>query len=101
MVPTDKNPARDDVSDSTESSSGDESEWLDAEPEQEERAAIVSLVDGKVFTDVKSMLAHCQEAASFDFIGTCKGLGLDFYGAVKLVNYSEIFILFPGQFGIY
>jgi protein arginine N-methyltransferase 3 len=76
-------------SESTESSSGDEAEWLDAEPENEEPLTVVSLVDDAVFTDVKSMLDHCRDTTGFDFIAVRNQLSLDFYGSIKLVNFSK------------
>ena len=76
-------------SDTSESSSGDELEWSDVAPDQEEPPAIISLVDDKVFSDVTSMLDHCTKTTSFDFLATCKQLTLDFYGTVKLVNFSK------------
>lgn len=76
-------------SESTESSSGDEAEWLDAEPENEEPLTVESLVDDTVFTDVKSMLDHCRDTTGFDFIAVRNQLSLDFYGSIKLVNFSK------------
>lgn len=83
-------PNRGDLASSSgsESSSGDEAEWLDVEPTAEERSSIVSLFDDCVFTDVSVMLSHCKEKHSFDFIALRQQLGLDFYGTVKLVNFS-------------
>lgn len=89
----DKKPDEVDLSDSAsaESSSGDEAEWLDAEPENEESLTVVSLVDDAVFTDVKAMLDHCRKTAAFDFVNVRNKLGLDFYGTIKLVNFSRTY----------
>lgn len=89
MASSEKRHDRGDVSDTSESSSGDEADWLDAEPDQEEPLTIVSLVDDNVFPDVKSMLDHCLKVTSFDFIAVRKELDLDFYGTVKLVNFRK------------
>lgn len=77
-----------DFSDDGSSSGGDEEEWLDVEPEEDEPVAVISLLDDTVFPDVKSMLAYCKEKHGFDFLATRQRLGLDFHGTVKLVNYS-------------
>ncbi|KAH6676182.1 HNRNP arginine N-methyltransferase [Plectosphaerella plurivora] len=74
-------------SESSESSSGDEAEWLDAEPENEEPLTVVSLVDDAVFTDVRVMLDHCRKTTAFDFVAVRDKLNLDFYGTIKLVNF--------------
>ncbi|KAL2759505.1 hypothetical protein ACRALDRAFT_1074227 [Sodiomyces alcalophilus JCM 7366] len=76
-----------DFSDDSASSGGDEAEWLDVEPEEDEPLAIVSLLDDSVFPDVMSMLTHCKEKHGFDFLALRQRLGLDFYGTVKLVNF--------------
>lgn len=55
----------------------------------EESLEIVSLLDDKVFSDAISMLAHCKDKFNFDFVATRDRLGLDFYGSIKLVNFSE------------
>lgn len=73
----------------SESSIGDEGDWLDVEPEEDEPLAIISLLDDCVFHDVKSMLDHCKTKHGFDFLTIRQKLGLDFYGTVKLVNFSS------------
>jgi type I protein arginine methyltransferase len=65
--------------------------WEDIEPEDEQQK-IISLLDHEVFPDVASMLAHCKEKYSFDFLKIRDNFALDFYGCIRLVNYirSEI-----------
>lgn len=81
------------VSDSEDSDSrGEEEGWSDAgedDGEEEETTEVISLLDDRVFPDVMSMLAHCREKHSFDFLGIRQRLQLDFHGCVKLVNFSE------------
>lgn len=72
-------------SSSSSESSGEEG-WLDVDP-GEENQKIVSLMDSDVFDDVQTMLESVRSRYGFDFVGTCKRLKLDFYGAVKLVNF--------------
>ncbi len=74
---------------SSESSSDDEG-WLDANPEDdEEPQTVISLLDDRVFPDAASMLSYCKETHGFDFLAVRDHLGLDFYGSVKLINFSE------------
>ncbi|KAM0276916.1 hypothetical protein ACHAQH_006247 [Verticillium albo-atrum] len=84
-----KNPKNDEVlslSDS-DSSSGSEADWDDAESDHDEPLAIVSLFDDTVFADITSMLEHCKKAHGFDFLAVQRRLSLDFHGSVKLVNF--------------
>ncbi|WYZ37427.1 hypothetical protein EsH8_II_000933 [Colletotrichum jinshuiense] len=67
--------------------SSDGSDWEDAEPEEEETLAYISLLDDAVFPDLTAMLQHCREKHNFDFIAIRRRLGLDFFGTVKLVNF--------------
>ena len=77
-------------SNSSRSESSDEEGWVDANPQDdEEPQTVVSLLDDQVFPDVPSMIAYCKEKHNFDFIAVRDRLGLDFYGSVKLVNFSE------------
>ena len=69
--------------------SDDEGEWLDVEPDEEESPTLVSLFGDAVFPDAESMLEHCRDRHGFDFRATCRRLGLDFHGAVKLINFGE------------
>lgn len=69
--------------------SSDGSDWEDAEPEEEETLAYISLLDDAVFPDLTAMLQHCREKHNFDFIAIRRRLGLDFFGTVKLVNFGE------------
>ncbi|KAI1780268.1 S-adenosyl-L-methionine-dependent methyltransferase [Hypoxylon cercidicola] len=81
----DSPPASD--SEDTESR-GEEEGWSDAgEDDEEETPEVISLLDDRVFPDVLSMLAHCREKHSFDFLGIRQRLQLDFHGCVKLVNF--------------
>ncbi|GKT57263.1 S-adenosylmethionine-dependent methyltransferase superfamily domain-containing protein [Colletotrichum tofieldiae] len=67
--------------------SSDESDWEDAEPEEEETVAFISLLDDSVFPNMNAMLQHCREKYSFDLLAIRRRLGLDFFGTVKLVNF--------------
>ncbi|CAM1509247.1 Fc.00g029860.m01.CDS01 [Cosmosporella sp. VM-42] len=69
-----------------DSDASDEGEWLDVEAD-EEVITITSLLDSQTFPTVVSMLDHCKQQHSFDFAAVLGRLGLDFHGAVKLVNY--------------
>lgn len=74
-------------SDVSEGSEGwnDVDEGSDNEETAEE---IVSLFDDKVFPDALSMVTYCKDKYDFDFVATRDRLGLDFYGGIKLVNFS-------------
>lgn len=78
------------VEDTLSESEGSEG-WDDVDEagDNEESLEIVSLLDDKVFPDAASMLSHCKDTFNFDFVATRDRLGLDFYGSIKLVNYSE------------
>ncbi|KAL2876785.1 Ribosomal protein arginine N-methyltransferase rmt3 [Colletotrichum sp. CLE4] len=67
--------------------SSDESDWDDAEPEEEEAQSFISLLDDTVFPDVDAMLSYCRTKHNFDFLAIRRRLGLDFFGTVKLVNF--------------
>ncbi|KAL0940806.1 protein arginine methyltransferase [Colletotrichum truncatum] len=67
--------------------SSDESDWEDAEVEEEETLTFISLLDDSVFTSHAAMLQHCREKHNFDLLGVRRRLGLDFFGTVKLVNF--------------
>ncbi|EQB45593.1 hypothetical protein CGLO_15513 [Colletotrichum gloeosporioides Cg-14] len=67
--------------------SSDESDWEDAEPEEEETVNFISLLDDSVFPSLDSMLQHCREKHNFDFLEVRRRLGLDFLGTVRLVNF--------------
>lgn len=64
----------------------DDEGWEDAEPDVEENQ-FVSLTDGELFTDILSMLKHCNDKHNFDFLAIREKLALDFYGNIKLVNF--------------
>lgn len=74
------------MSSTTESSHGDEAEWLDVEPD-EEQLTFMSLFDAESFPDLKSMVDHCQKKYRFDLAAIIRDLKLEFHNAVKLVNY--------------
>lgn len=67
--------------------SSDESDWEDAEPEEEDTVDFISLLDDSVFPSLDSMLQHCREKHNFDFLEVRHRLGLDFLGTVRLVNF--------------
>ena len=86
----------DDIVSGSEGSEG----WDDVdEGGDEESLEIVSLLDDKVFPDAKSMLEHCKSSFKFDFVDVRDRVGLDFYGSIKLVNFSSLSaqapLLFP------
>ncbi|KAI0397178.1 S-adenosyl-L-methionine-dependent methyltransferase [Xylariaceae sp. FL0594] len=74
-------------SDSESDDSRDEEGWNDVEEDEEATPEVISLLDDRVFPDVNSMLAHCKEKYSFDFLAVRQRLRLDFHGCVKLVNF--------------
>lgn len=77
----------DDIVSGSEGSEG----WDDVdEGGDEESLEIVSLLDDKVFPDAQSMLDHCKCSFNFDFVAVRDRLGLDFYGSIKLVNFSSL-----------
>lgn len=61
---------------------------VNAGDDELEGLEIVSLFDEKVFPDAASMLAYCKDKHNFDFVATRDRIGLDFYGSIKLVNFS-------------
>ncbi|KAI0025860.1 S-adenosyl-L-methionine-dependent methyltransferase [Xylariomycetidae sp. FL0641] len=79
------------ASDSGSDDSRDEEGWEEIEGEEDEdeieTQEVISLLDDRVFPDVMSMLEHCKQKYSFDFLGVRQRLNLDFHGCVKLVNY--------------
>ena len=74
------------LSSSNASDSSGDSDWLDVEPD-EEPSTIVSFFDDQTFSSPSEMLAHSKEKHHFDFLTTVRRLHLDFYGAIKLVNF--------------
>lgn len=76
-----------DIASGSEGSEG----WDDVEEgADEESLEIVSLLDDKVFPDAQSMLEHLKDSFKFDFVAVRDRLGLDFYGSIKLVNFSSL-----------
>jgi hypothetical protein len=73
------------VSGDSDSASG-EGEWLDVEPD-EEPLTFVSLLDAQTFPSAQAMLEHCRVQHGFDLAATLRRLRLDFYGAIRLVNF--------------
>lgn len=72
------------------SESSDEEGWLDTNSQDdEEPLAVKSLLDDRVFADATSMVAYCKAEYGFDFLAVRDRLDLDFYGSVKLINFSE------------
>ncbi|THW22427.1 S-adenosyl-L-methionine-dependent methyltransferase [Aureobasidium pullulans] len=86
---------RDDIdsSDASSTSSIDEllredSEgWEDAEPEENEDIQVKDFFSDKTFPDAAYMIKYAAEQHNFDFLKITKDFGLDFFGAIKLVNY--------------
>lgn len=76
-------------SDSESDDSRDEDGWNDVDEDEEETPEVISLLDDRVFPDVISMLAHCKDKHSFDFLSVRQTLQLDFHGCVRLVNFSK------------
>jgi hypothetical protein len=82
----------DDIVSGSEGSEG----WDDVdEGGDEENLEIASLLDDKVFHDARSMLEHCKSNFDFDFVAVRNRLRLDFYGSIKLVNFSSSRLLSP------
>merc|ERR1712000_335936 len=75
----------DSASSASESASG-ESDWQDVEND-EEAQTVVSLLDDQTFSNSSEMLAHCTKKHGVYFLANVKRLQLDFYGAIKLVNF--------------
>ena len=71
------------------SGSSDEEGWFDVDADDEPQPAIVSLLDEHVFPDAAAMLAYCKDKYQVDFLAIRARLRLDFYGAVRLVNFSR------------
>jgi protein arginine N-methyltransferase 3 len=71
---------------SSNSSSAGESDWQDLEPD-EEVTIFKSLLDDKTFGSAEEMLSHTKKEHNLDFLAVVKRLQLDFYGAIKLVNF--------------
>lgn len=75
------------MSSSGESSDG-ESDWQDLELD-EEPSIFTSFFSDETFTTAREMLDHSKTKHNFDFLETTKRLKLDFYGAIKLVNFAR------------
>ncbi|KAF2170254.1 hypothetical protein M409DRAFT_19857 [Zasmidium cellare ATCC 36951] len=65
--------------------------WEDLEDDTE-TLNIQCLFCATTFPSAKAMLDHCTESHDFDFLDVQRQHKLDFYGAIKLVNYirSEV-----------
>lgn len=75
--------------------------WNDVEEDLDnegENLEIVCLLNDKVFPDAVSMVKYCKDTYNFDFLAIRDRLGLDFYGAIKLVNFSTSTRLQPHMF---
>jgi protein arginine N-methyltransferase 3 len=59
--------------------------WEDAEPDENQDIPVKDFFSDKTFPNAASMIKHAAEQYHFDFLHIAKGL--DFYAAVKLVNY--------------
>ncbi|KAK2603930.1 Ribosomal protein arginine N-methyltransferase rmt3 [Conoideocrella luteorostrata] len=71
---------------SQDSDTSEESQWLDIEPDTE-NISVASLFDAQTFPTLPEMLEHCKQQHNFDLRANLRRLQLDFFGAVKLVNY--------------
>lgn len=69
-----------------DSEHSDEGEWLDMESD-EETITITSFFGPQTFPTVATMLEDSKKSHGFDFAANVEQLGLDFHGAVKLVNF--------------
>lgn len=73
----------------------DEQEWLNEDEDDDddegevESLSVISLMDDSVFTEVMPMILHCKEKHNLDFLGIRDRLNLDFYGTIKLINFSQ------------
>lgn len=72
--------------DSSSDSSDGESDWQDLELD-EEPSIFTSFFSQDTFTSAQEMLSHTKTKHNFDFLETARRLKLDFYGAIKLVNF--------------
>lgn len=70
---------------SVDSSDG-ESDWQDLEAD-EEPSIFTSFFSNTTFNTAQEMLAQTKAKHNFDFLETVRRLELDFYGAIKLVNF--------------
>jgi hypothetical protein len=70
---------------SVDSSDG-ESDWQDLEAD-EEPSIFTSFFSDETFNTAQEMLAQTKAKHNFDFLETVRRLNLDFYGAIKLVNF--------------
>ncbi|KAI5209926.1 S-adenosyl-L-methionine-dependent methyltransferase [Aureobasidium subglaciale] len=61
--------------------------WEDAEPEENEEIQVKDFFSDKTFPDAASMIKYAAEQHNFDFLKIAKNFDLDFFGAIKLVNY--------------
>jgi protein arginine N-methyltransferase 3 len=82
-----------DVHSDLSSETSDDASWdddvIDEEQDDDEEAlTFVSLLDDRVFSDAQSMLSYCKEKFNLDFLAIRDRLGLDFYGTIKLINFS-------------
>ncbi|KAG9820550.1 S-adenosyl-L-methionine-dependent methyltransferase, partial [Aureobasidium melanogenum] len=86
---------RDDIESSDASSTSsieellreDSEGWEDAEPEENEEIHVKDFFSDKTFPDAAEMIKYAAEQHNFDFLKITKDFGLDFFGAIKLVNY--------------
>lgn len=62
--------------------------WEDIEPDVE-KVTVLSLFDGKVFTDVNSMLKYCKKSFDFDLVKVRADLGV-YVTTTQGVNNSKL-----------
>lgn len=74
------------MSSSSNSSASDGIDWLDIEPD-EETITYVSFFGPETFSSLNLLLDHSKDSHGFDLRAVIQQLGLDFHGAVKLVNF--------------
>ncbi|KAK5175438.1 uncharacterized protein LTR77_000577 [Saxophila tyrrhenica] len=59
--------------------------WEDMEADTES-LTVQCLLCPQQFSSPNLMLEHCSSSHNFDFVNVVRSRGLDFYGAIKLVN---------------
>ncbi|CAN0863010.1 Probable protein arginine N-methyltransferase 3 [Linum grandiflorum] len=67
----------------------DDKDWNDwgEDGNEELDSNFVCLFCVSIYTSSQELFQHCRSAHKFDFEGIRKGMGLDFYGTFKLINY--------------
>lgn len=62
----------DDLRSNSSLSDGDDNDWEDAEPDEEDDLQVVSFFDNEVFKNARAMLDYSRERYNFDFMSIQK-----------------------------